>query len=348
MATQQYVIQQYRELLGRDPDAGGLKHYMGYSNPAEVRSSILGSAEYRNKQAPAPAAAAPNSSQPLIDYAAQMKKDSDALLARQKQEQEGLFGQYETKLTGQEALPALYRRLQGEAGIPELSQQAQAFKNEIFRVKGLLDRLDEDVTTRTMGTYTNEAMRRRISASEGDEMRTTLGRLGTGLEPVAEMLKSAQGDVSTMLQLNAQQQDKEMQPLVMRINALGDRFAREMTGFSNEKQASLTAILDKLERDRFLSDRDWDLAQKLAAEERDFSRQKQLVTMQIAANTSANNTTNYTPPARTTVTAPKALPADPPTQVAKNTVASVLTPLMAKPTSPIPLFNNAWKGVPFK
>lgn len=227
--------------------------------------------------APAPAAAAPgNVSQPLFDFAAQQRAESDALLARQRAEQQGLFDQYTQKIGSQEQLPALYQRLQQEAGIPELSGQAQAFKDEIYRVKGLLDRLGEDVTSRTQGTLTTESMRNRIIAAEGDPLRTNLARLGTGLQPVADMLTSAQGQLSTVLPLYMQQQDRELRPLEMQIDALGDRFAREITGFNSNKETQLTAILDKLTRDRELSDREWQLAQDLAAEEREFSRQKQL------------------------------------------------------------------------
>lgn len=466
MATQAYVTSVYKELLGRAPDSGGLQHYMGYSDPAAIRSSILGSAEYKKRQAslaaPKPAAtttatATKNVSQPLFDFSAQQQQgfqnllnqqntqqqglftqytnmlnnqeplpeiyqrlftelgipqmnqayldfasgqpaafqslmaqqqalqqglldqygqfatDQQAaltqLLQGQRDTQQGLFGQYSDTLAGQEQLPDLYQRLQAELGIPELSQQAGAFKNEMQRVKGLLDRLDEDVTSRTSGTYTTEAMRRRILSSEGDVLRNNLGRLGTGLEPISEMLTGAQGQLASlmplytqqqqlalkplemeigslgerfaremggftnnqslvrdllqsrlgaldsqfgremqgftsnqalqgnvfsniignaqnqlgaMLPLYAQEQEQQLRPLDMQIGALGDTFARQISGFTADRELQLTALMDKLNRERQLSDRDWELAQQIAAEQRDFERQRQLAAEQFS------------------------------------------------------------------
>lgn len=234
--------------------------------------------------APAPAGPAPKSAQQLYDEQVAAERAAiEGRLNAQKAEQEGLFGQYETTRKGQEALPAIYDRLQGELGVPGLSQTVQAFKGEIFKVKDLLDRLDEDVTTRTTGKFVNDSQRRRIIAAEGEDLRTSLGRLGTGLTPVAEALTSAQQEVGTRLQLTTAQQDRELEPLKMRINAIDDRFARELSGYSEQRQLTLDNLMDKLERERQLSDRDWELAQQLAAEEREFSRQKQLISARKAA-----------------------------------------------------------------
>lgn len=254
--------------------------------------------------APAPAPAAPAPAQPLRDFAAEQKTAQDALLVKQNKEQEGLFGNYEAIRKNQEALPALYNRLQTEAGIPELGQQAQTFKNEIYKTKGQLDRLSEDVTARTTGYNVSDAQRRRLEASEGSALQTNLGRLGTGLEPVADMLRSANESVGTQLTLNTQQQDRELEPVKMRINAISDRFAREITGFNSNKELTLTALLDDIQRGRQLADRDWELAQTLAAEERSFSRQKSLATMQLSTNNLGGGGGGNTPapvPTRPTV-----------------------------------------------
>lgn len=289
MATSAYVTQQYQELLGRAPDAGGLKHYLGYSNPAAVRASILGSTEYKNKQTAAPAAPAAN---PLQDFAAKQKAESDALLARQNTEQEGLFGQYKTTLQNQETLPAIYNRLQAEAGIPELGQRSQTYKDQIYATKDKLDRLGEDINARTTGYNVSESQRRRLETAEAEPLQTNLGRFGTALAPITEALSSAQNNVTTQLGMYASERDRQLRPLEMEINSLSDRFAREITGFNNNKETTLTSILDKLQRDRVLSDRDWELAQTLAAEERAFAKQKSLASQQLSSyNTASTSTT---------------------------------------------------------
>lgn len=222
---------------------------------------------------PAPTPAS-NSAGALEAFANAQRAESAALLSRQNKEQEGLFANYESIRKGQEALPALYERLKKESGIPELSNQAQIFKNEIYKTKDTIDRLAEDVLARTTGTLTTEAQRRRLQAAEEEPLQTNLSRLGTGLAPIADMLSSAQQGLSTQLELNTQQQDRDLEPIKLRINAISDKFARELTGFTADRELQLTALVDKITRERELSDRDWQLAQTLAAEERAFARQK--------------------------------------------------------------------------
>ncbi len=277
MANQTQITQLYQELLGRAPDTGGLQHYSKYGDIGAVRSEILGSNEYKSRSAPAPA------SNPLQDFATQQKQASDALLTRQKQEQEGLFTNYEGIRKNQEALPALYNRLQSEAGVPQLGEQAQMFKNEIYKTKDRLDRLGEDVVARTTGYNVSDAQRRRLETAEAEPLQTNLGRLGTGLAPVADMLSSAQRGVETQMGLQTQQQERELEPVKMRINSISDRFARELTGFTSDRELQLTGILDKLQRDRQLADRDWELAQTLAAEERAYARQKATAASALAS-----------------------------------------------------------------
>lgn len=275
------LVNTYKTYLGREPEAGIIDWRLGQLKitPLDKQiQQIIASPEaqtYKNNQAFAP----------LNSFVTNYKNDMSSLLSGQKAEQEGLFGQYQSAIEGQEKLPALYSRLQNEAGIPGLNTALQGYKDQIYRVKDLLDHLDEDVTSRNLGTYTTEAMRRRILASEGEDLRTQLGRIGTGMEPVVDLLTGANNQVATMLGLTTQQMDKDLQPLMLRINSISDRFAREITGFTQSREMELTGILQKLERDNYLADREWELAQQLAKEERDFSRQKTLAAQSLAKYT---------------------------------------------------------------
>lgn len=293
MATTADVTALYRELLGRDPDQGGLENWSRLPTAEAVRSGIMGSEEYQGR---ARQVAEWQRNKPVEDFIASDKAARQALIDRQNSEQQGLFSQYSNKIGGQEALPALYSRLQGEAGIPGLSQAAQGFKNEIYRVKDRLDRLGEDVTARTTGYNVSDAQRRRLEASEADPLTTNLARLGTGLAPVADMLTSAQSGVQNQLGLYAEQQNRELKPLEMQINSLSDRFAREITGFQQSHEDTLTNLLTKLQREQQLSDREWAAAQELAKEERDYTRQKSLATQQLSlSNNGTGGTTTSTP-----------------------------------------------------
>lgn len=261
---------------------------LGYAG--DPRNLQVGTVLKWGGSTPVRAAAAPKPAGQVDLMSAVNKQTADfeKLLNRQKGEQEGLFKNYETIRGGQERLPALYSRLENELGIPELSGDMQIFKDQIYSVRDLIDRLDEDVNTRTTGTFTTDEQRRRQIAAEGEPLRNQLGRLGTGMEPLVDRINSATGQLGTMMNLNVQQQERDLEPVKMRIEAISDRFAREITGFTSNKQNELTALMDKLQRQRQLSDRDWELAQQLASEERAFDREKQLIGMRARAEAAAN------------------------------------------------------------
>lgn len=218
---------------------------------------------------------------PLGTLIGRQNEANEALLAKQKEEERGLFGRYQTAISGQEALPALYKRLEGELGIPGLTGTVQGYKDQINQVQQLLGNLTPDIGQRTKGTFTTEAQQRRQIAAEGDPLRMQLANLGYGMAPAAGLLSTAQGNLGTLLGLSAQEQAKQLKPLETELGAYGDRFAREITGFTTERQNTLTALLDKLDRERTLSDRDWAAAQELAAEEREFTRQKELLDIEF-------------------------------------------------------------------
>lgn len=221
------------------------------------------------------------------DFVTRTTREREGLLGQQKAEQEGLFKTYEQKIAGQEKLPDVYRRLQTEAGIPELRGTLGTFKEEAARVKGLIDRLGEDVNARSEGQFTTEAQRRRIEAAEGGKLSTELGRVTEGMRPVVDLLGQAGAEVATLLGVTNEQQAKELQPTIMRIEATSDRFAREMTGFDQNRELELGNILDKLQRQRDLDDREWQKAAQLAAEERAFAREKKLLAEQFAGQQKA-------------------------------------------------------------
>lgn len=212
---------------------------------------------------------------------AEQNRQREELLARQKAEEEGLFKQYEKTLAGQEKLTDAYERLKTKAGVPDLQKQLDIYKGEIYKVKDLLDRLDEDITARTKGTFTNEAQRNRQIAAEGEPLRTSLSRLGTAATPYMERLSSAMNEVGTMLGLTREEQAKQLKPLELRINATTDRFAREITGFNQSKTNELNALLDKITRGRELADREWQRVEQLAAEERAWARAKEEMALQF-------------------------------------------------------------------
>jgi len=290
VATKAEVSGLYKSVLGRDPHASELapggwvdKYVSGGKSVSQLRGVFQASSEARSRAGGGYGSSSGyGGNADLAAFAEQQRKATEEFLARQKGEEEGLFGQYEGKIAGQEKMSDLYARLKGEKGVSGLEGQVEAFKSQIFKTRDLLDRLDEDITERTKGKFMSEAQRRRQVAFEEEPLMTQLGRLGTGMQPITERLTAAMSEIGTQMGLTKEDQDKALRGIETRIMAMSDRFAREMTGFTADRELQLTSILDKIQRGRELADRDWQLAQDLAKEERDFAKQKTLSAMSQA------------------------------------------------------------------
>ncbi len=200
--------------------------------------------------------------------------------AAQKAEEEKLLGEFETKSGAQEKLPGAYERLLGEEKIPEAQKQLGIMRGEVAKVKDLLDKLEGDIASRTGGFLVTESQRRRQIAAEEEPLRTQLGRLATGQATTAEQVSSGLANVGTKIGLVSTQQQKELEPLKIRLAAFSDRAAKEMTGFTDSRKNELTALMDKLSRVRQLNDQEWQRANELAKEEREYQRQRDLIAYQ--------------------------------------------------------------------
>lgn len=247
--------------------------------------------------APVPRASLPSAEAafgPAIQAAKEYSAGLERKLAEQRAEEEALFGQYEVARKAQEPLPDIYKRLTTEAGIPGLQEQISGLSSAITNVKQQLDELASNVIARTRGAGLTEAQRQRVEAAEREPLALQAARLGTALSPLVERLGTAISNVQQLLGLTAQQQEREMEPLRMRIEAISDRFSREITGYNQGKQAELDALLQKLAAGWQLSVNEWNRAQELAAEERNFARQKQLALMQLGAAYPTGRPTNQT------------------------------------------------------
>lgn len=207
----------------------------------------------------------------------QQTKQFGTLLNKQNQKQDALFGQYSTAVKAQPTLASVLGQAQQDRGLGELQGNIDLFQGQVADVKGLMDRLNENTSQRTAGTGANQAYLDRLRAAEGGQLNTQLGRLGAGLEPVVKAYDLASQDVGQLLSATSQDQAKALSPMEMQINSLGDRFAREITGFTQNKQNELDVLMDKLNRDRQLADREWAKAQQLASEERAYARQRQVL-----------------------------------------------------------------------
>lgn len=260
----QGTVQQNTSLLGKLQGGGGPS---SSSTPSIVpnTSTAQGSA----------------ADQSLVNFNNQYSTDYNSLLNNQNKTQQDLFGQYQNAVNGQEKLGDAYNRLSQQNGLPDMQQGIATFKGQIYNLKNLLNNLDQNVSDRTNGTFTTEAQREHQVAAEGVPLQTQLTGLGNALEPLTETYNTAQQSVQNQLNWESQDQQKQLQPMQMQINSLSDRFSREITGFTSEKQNQLNTLMDSIQRNRQLSDQQWQLAADLSKQEQAFQQNKQLQSMQM-------------------------------------------------------------------
>lgn len=219
---------------------------------------------------------------PAFDQIAQTGKERNQMLKDQKAEQQGLFDQFDTIRGGQESLMTVFNRAREEEGIGDIKDTIGTYNTQISSVKGLLDSLDEDISSRTRGSFTTDAQRNRMIAAEGGQLRTELGRLGSGLDPFISAWQMGNQAVGDIVNLTSQDQEREVEGTRMRLDALPERFAREMSGFNINKENELATIMDKLKRDQTLATAEWERLGQLEAEARDYERQQNLMRLQAS------------------------------------------------------------------
>lgn len=186
----------------------------------------------------------------------------------------------------------IYTRLENEAGIPQLKTTASTLMKEVGNVEDILGTIEPDVAARTRESLVTEAQRRGLVQSKQAPWLEKLGKLGTGLGRVMEGLGLARQDVGTKTSLAMEGLQQELKPLEFAYSVKMDRNARSLTGFTTDRQTQLDVLMDKLQRQRTLDDREWEQANKLAAEEREYKRTLQTTAANAGVKISGSESIN--------------------------------------------------------
>lgn len=227
---------------------------------------------------------------PAQNLVTQQRNDFQNLLNTQKNEQQGLFNQYTSTSQAQPKLVDVLNTAQQNAGIGGLQQGINLFNTQSQDVKGMIDRLGENTKARTSGTNANQAYLDRLRAAEGGGLNTQLSRLTEGLGNVTSAYNTANSNTATLLGATQADQDTALKPLELQINAVSDRFAREITGFTTTRQNELDVLLTKIKSDQQLKLEEWSRAQQLASEEKQYQRQRSLLAAEQNQRQSAIDT----------------------------------------------------------
>lgn len=182
------------------------------------------------------------------------------------------------QMRAQEKPLDIYGRLETEAGLPQLRLASTTLSKEIANLEDVLEGIEPDVAARTRESLVTEAQRRGLVQAGREPFLEKLGKFGTALGRVSGRIGEAERGIATKTELGLRGQEMELEPLKLRFTVMVDRNARLLTGFTEDRQTQLDILWDKLRRTRQLSDQEWELANTLGSEERNYK-----MTLQTAA-----------------------------------------------------------------
>jgi hypothetical protein len=186
----------------------------------------------------------------------------------------------------------IYGRLETEAGLPELRNTSNTLSKEISSIEDYLRQIEPDISARTRESMVTEAQRRGMVAAGREPFLEKLDTMGTALGRITNRISAAEQGIGTKVNLAMQGQQMDLEPAQLRYATMVDRNARLTTGFTADRQTKLDVMFDKLNRERTLSDQDWQLANQLASEERNYMRTLQTSAANAGITLRGNESTN--------------------------------------------------------
>jgi len=169
----------------------------------------------------------------------------------------------------------IYGELEEEAGLPELRATSKTLSKEIADIEDYIDMIEPDITARTRESLVTEAQRRGMVSAGKEPFLEKLTKLGTALGRVQGGISEATQGIGTKTSLALQGQEQELEPYKLQYQTMVERNSRLLTGFTADRQTQLDILMDKLQRQRQLDDREWELANTLASEEREYMKSLQ-------------------------------------------------------------------------
>lgn len=166
------------------------------------------------------------------------------------------LNRYRGAISGQEQLPAMYSRLSQELGIPELQQN-------VGQLTTTMTNLPATYSAATRGFDVNANQLQRIIGQKSAE-------LAPALTAAQNALSSKENLLGTMMGLYQQQQQKELLPYQSEQSLLNDRLAREYSGFNQDMERELDALITKMKLGVEMSENEKNRANQLAIAEKQY------------------------------------------------------------------------------
>jgi len=161
----------------------------------------------------------------------------------------------------------IYTGLEAVEGLPELRGAAKTLTGEVESIEDILRGIEPQVAATTRESMVTEAQRAGIVQARAKPFLKRFSEISTALGRIVGRITKAEAGIATKVQLAMEGQKMTMEPFELQFSLLTDRNARLLTGFTTDRQTQLDLLFDKLERERTLSDADWERANTLADQE---------------------------------------------------------------------------------
>ena len=205
-----------------------------------------------------------------------------------------LLKRYTEALGGQESMEAMYQRMSGELGLPQLREERMALSRQVAGLEETLAGMPEQVAGETRGYDVSARQQARLEQARADPFREQLIQMGRRAGLVGEELTGAEAQLGTRMGLTQAQQEKMLKPYAMEKDILSERTARENVGYNLDSQAELDFLLNRIEAGESLSAEERARAHSLAVLEQTFHNQQQLLIQQAEiAETAAEKGYGY-------------------------------------------------------
>lgn len=221
------------------------------------------------------------------DLVTQTNQQRQALLDKLSGEENQNYSDLTGAISGQETMTDAYSRLRKSLGLDTLETSIQPFKDQIFSTKQILNNLDKDINSRTQGTLTTQAQQDRMHQVEGGKLNDTLSSLGTSLQPLLDAYSTGSNNLTQQLGLEQQDQQKQLQPYQLKIQAFADKAAREISGFDEGTKNLLDSNLAKIQSGVQISEAEWEKTQDAALKEQEYENQYKIAQIQAQASISS-------------------------------------------------------------
>ena len=191
-------------------------------------------------------------------------------IGAQKAEGKDYLNNLTAFIGNQESLPAMYSRLSGQLGIPQLQEQTQRLGEASDDITSQLFALPENVAGRTRESLVTESGKGRIVAAEAEPMQRNLAQLSALADRFGARLGTAQTNLGTMMGLYQAQQEKELMPWEKEYDLLTQTQAREFSGYTFEEEQELNKLIANQRTGLTWNNEERDRANQLAMKEMEY------------------------------------------------------------------------------